>query len=465
MRPRFTKSLAFRLTSLYSALFSFAFVLVFVTIYSVVGKAIFKNTDDDLLEDVAEIREAYEKGGLSGLKEYIRAETEDDGPENLLLRIIGPDGAIIYSSDTSRWGEVSVLEKTGLTEEGPDFVNFTIPKRPQIKARSIIFRVKKYMVQEAVPLEWNLMLLGKLRQAIFVGAIMSILIAISSGWIMTKQALAKVKEMNEVARRIAWSNDLSQRVPLSGAGDEIDRLAATFNAMLDRLETFIRELSDMMDNTAHDFKTPLARIRAMAETSLQSQDLNAVHEAMVQIMDESDRFLSLLNAIMDISEARTGLISLKKEEVLVKDLLDEIASLFSVVSQAKGIKFNNVSHHDGEEKLFVDKRRILQALLNVLDNAFKFTPRGGTVALWYEKEDGWIAFHVYDTGPGIPEKEFNRIFERFYRHDNSRSSPGRGIGLSLASAYVEAHGGNISVKSILNSGSTFSIRLPIHTQL
>jgi len=98
-------------------------------------------------------------------------------------------------------------------------------------------------------------------------------------------------------------------------------------------------------------------------------------------MDESDRFLSLLNVIMDISEARTGLLSLKKEEVLVKDLLDELLSLFSVISQVKEIKFNSILHHDGKEKLFVDKRRILQALLNILDNAFKFTPRGGTVAL------------------------------------------------------------------------------------
>jgi len=461
MNLRFTKTLAFRLTLLYSVIFSTAFLLVFAVIYIVVERALFENTDTDLLDDILEIQETYKKGGLQGLKVYIQEETRDDGPENLLLRITGPEG-LLYSSDTSTWGDIPIIGPNGPGhDEGqPVFTTFTIPKRPALKARSMWFPVGRYMVQEAVPMGWDQSLLGELRHAFFVGALFTVFIAISSGWIMAKRTLSKVKEIDRVARRIAEGNDISQRVPLRGTGDEIDSLAATFNAMLERLESFVQELSDMLDNTAHDFKTPLARIRAMAETSLQNKDVESVHGALVQIMNESDRFLSVLNAIMDISEAKTGLLTLKREPVPADELFEEVASLFRGISKAKEIRFNAWPYQDGEGMLYVDKRRILQSLLNILDNAFKFTPSGRTVAFWYERQGEWVVFNVSDTGPGIPEAERSRIFERFYRHDRSRSSPGRGIGLSLAKAYVEAHGGKITVKGSSPSGSTFSIWLP-----
>ncbi len=151
---------------------------------------------------------------------------------------------------------------------------------------------------------------------------------------MTKKTLSKLREIDEVARRIADSKDLGQRVPLKGSGDELDHLATTFNLMLGRLEAFVKELSDMLDNAAHDFKTPLARIRAMAETSLSSHNLEQVTDTLVEIMNESDRFfLSILNAIMDISEARTGLLDLKIEAVSVGEIMAELEAAFSGVAR------------------------------------------------------------------------------------------------------------------------------------
>jgi signal transduction histidine kinase len=278
---------------------------------------------------------------------------------------------------------------------------------------------------------------------------------------MARRSSAQIRGIDRVARSIAGSADLSRRVPLRGTDDELDHLAKTFNLMVERLERFLKELHDMMDNTAHDFRTPLTRIRAMAETGLGTTNHEEIQGTLVQIMDECDRFLFLLNAIMDISQARTGILSLEKKELRVKDLLAGILSLYRGVAEERGIRLNVTYPRDDELVFFADKKRLSQALSNIVDNALKYTSSGDTVAIWTCTEAGFAEICVADSGPGIPHEKIPRIFERFYRLDTSRSTPGRGIGLSLAKAYVEAQGGTIAVKSELGKGSTFCIRIPM----
>ncbi|RMD69664.1 MAG: HAMP domain-containing protein, partial [Gammaproteobacteria bacterium] len=304
MTLRFTRSLIFKLTALYAVLFSLAFLLIFSTIYYLVAGALLESTDEELREDQAEMETAYRKGGIEGLKAYIAREMADDGPEEKWIRVLKATGEVVAASDGGAWGDIPAPRAV------PALESFTIPNRPHLRARAIAFRTGDFIVQEAVPMGWDAALLGRLRDAFLTGALLALILSLSSGWFIARRTLAQIRKIDDVALRIARSNDLSQRVPLRGAGDELDRLAATFNAMLKRLEAFVRELSDMMDNTVHDFKTPLARIRTMAESSLQNPDPREVQEVLVQIMEESDRFLSLLHAIMDISEARTGLIAL-----------------------------------------------------------------------------------------------------------------------------------------------------------
>ena len=215
----------------------------------------------------------------------------------------------------------------------------------------------------------------------------------------------------------------------------------------------------MLDNAAHDFKTPLARIRAMAETSLSSHNLEQVTGTLVEIMNESDRFLSILNAIMDISEARTGLLDLKIEAVSVGEIMEELEAAFSGVARRKEIQMD-FFYPDQNICVRGDRSRLLQALLNILDNALKFTPKGGrvTVRVWTENDKVYIT--ISDTGPGIKEDALPRIFDRFFREDEARSSEGRGIGLSLAKALIEAQGGSIHVDSVIGKGTVFTVEMP-----
>ncbi len=449
------------MASIYSLLFALAFVIVFSASYYMLGQALFQNTRRDLLDDSVEIMRAYQKGNMGALKNYISTEMEGDGPASKLIRVIDLDGHIIFSSDAASWGQVPLPKKSDLERQRPVVRAVKIPKRSGHEARAVAFFAGNHIVEEVVPIEWDVRLLARLRKAFGLGFLLTVLVAIPSGWFMARRSSAQIRGIDRVARSIARSADLSRRVPLKGTDDELDHLAKTFNLMVERLELFLRELHDMMDNTAHDFKTPLTRIRAMAETGLGTTNPEEIQGTLVQIMDECDRFLSLLNAVMDISQARIGTLSLKKESVPVKNLLQVVVDLYSGVAEERGIRFNINYPRDERTVLFVDKKRLSQAVSNVLDNALKYSSSGDTVALWTQTEPGFTEIGVADSGPGIPEEEIPRIFERFYRLDTSRSTSGRGIGLSLARAYVEAHGGSITVKSELGKGSTFCIRVPL----
>lgn len=457
---RFRKSLAFKLAFLYSMLFTLAFMLVFAATYYMLEHALSLNTRRDLLDDSVEITKAYKKGNIAALRNYISNEIEGDGPANKLIRVLDLDGHLVLTSDTALWGKVPFPKKSDLDRERPVVRGVLIPKRPGHEARAVAFFVGNYIVEEAIPIEWDVRLLARLRKAFGLGLLLTILVAIPSGWFLARRSSAQIRGIDRVARSIAGGADLSRRVPLKGTGDELDHLAKTFNLMVEKLERFLKELHDMMDNTAHDFKTPLTRIRAMAETGLGTTNREEIQGTLVQIMDESDRFLSLLNAVMDISQARTGTLSLKKGNVPVKTLLQGVVDFYSGVAEERGIRLNITYPHDENPVLFGDKKRLSQAVSNILDNALKYSSSGETVALWARTAPGFTEICVADSGPGIPQGEIPRIFERFYRLDASRSTPGRGIGLSLAKAYVEAHGGTILVKSELGKGSTFCIRVP-----
>ncbi len=459
MKIRPPKSLFFKLTSFYALIFGIAFILVFSSTYFMVKQELMGLVDEDLLEDVLDISTVYKEKGLRGLQAYMSQEALDDGPEEKCFLIFDNSGSLIFSTELDAWGTIPMISSHDNEGNSPLFTTISLEKRPSVRARVMGFWLKDLFIEVGVPLEWNDLVLERIERAFIVGAIFTMFFAIITGLTMTKKTLSKLREIDEVARRIADSKDLGQRVPLKGSGDELDHLATTFNLMLGRLEAFVKELSDMLDNAAHDFKTPLARIRAMAETSLSSHNLEQVTGTLVEIMNESDRFLSILNAIMDISEARTGLLDLKIEAVSVGEIMEELEAAFSGVARRKEIQMD-FFYPDRDICVRGDRSRLLQALLNILDNALKFTPKGGkvTVRVWTENDKVYIT--ISDTGPGIKEDALPRIFDRFFREDEARSSEGRGIGLSLAKALIEAQGGSIRVDSIIGKGTVFSVEMP-----
>lgn len=284
-----------------------------------------------------------------------------------------------------------------------------------------------------------------------------ILLSALIGWFMARRALSGVIRLTKTAEAVA-AGALKERVPVKGSQDEIDRLAMTFNAMLERINDLIKGMKEINDNIAHDLRSPIVRIRGLAEAALtDGSSPQPLRVLCGDIIEQCDRLLGMINTILDISEAEAGIVKIAIENLNIVGIVNDAVELFLPMAEDKDIKLK-IQMPD-ESWLATDRRKLQRILGNLLDNAIKFTPRGGTITITVGGDEKGVSIRVEDTGIGISEDDISRIFEKFYRADKSRSEPGSGLGLSLAFAFASSLGGSISVESSPGKGSAFTVIL------
>jgi heavy metal sensor kinase len=285
--------------------------------------------------------------------------------------------------------------------------------------------------------------------------------AAGGGLLLSGRALSPVDRVTGLARRIS-ADDLGQRLNLDLPDDELGRLARTFDDMIGRLDASFQRQRQFTADASHELRTPLTAIKGQAEVALQKdREPEAYRRVLEAINEEVDRMIRLTAGLLTLARADAGQGQLTLEQV---DLAGIVAAAAGQVRPAAGRQGVRLEVAAGPAAtLKADKDLLIQLLLNLLDNAVKHTPAGGTVTVGWQAGDGTVALRVTDTGAGIAPEHLPHIFDRFYRADSARSRAqgGAGLGLSICRWIAEAHGGAISAESAEGRGSAFIVRLPL----
>jgi signal transduction histidine kinase len=399
------------------------------------------------------------EAGLEGVLPEIADEAESEDPKEDFYRLFNFNGDILFTTDMSFWGTIDkkdILLK--MQNEGLSYAiqNQAFEERDD-KARMITAIIGPDSVlqigESFEEVDEQLDVFFKLFSILVISLI---IVSAIIGWLLARRATIDMQEVTETAEEISCGS-YDRRVQVKGRYKEIERLSATFNRMLDRIQSLLNSMKEINDNIAHDLRSPLARIRGIAEMSLlKEKSIDAYKDMAASTIEECDTLIGMINTMLDITEAEAGVNGVKAEEFELVTLIREACELFRPITEEKKINLKT----DLPESLTFksDRKKMQRIVMNLLENAVKYTPEDGTIAVSAAAQNGEIRIEFEDTGMGISESDLPHIFKRFYRCDRSRSKGGVGLGLSLAKAYTESINGTIQVESTLNQGSRFALR-------
>lgn len=461
---RLPRTLAFRLTFWYALIFTLSAGIAFLFFYVLITTTLKNRLDSQLAGKIAEFEAIYNLQGIEEVKSAALIESKAAGEKKIFFRLLYASGVAFSSSNMSYWQAIGInrgaVEKL-MRGHTHVFETLAIPGRAD-RVR-IVYGIigRGVVVQLGYSMETDTAFIAIFKRIFLITMAALICIAALVGWFMARRALSGVEAVTRTARQISES-DLGRRVPVMARHEEIDRLAVTFNQMLDRIERLVTGIREMGDNIAHDLKSPIARIRGLAEISLSERE-NAADESTLagSTIEECDRLLDMINTMLMISKTDAGAGDLLAEPVDMSQVVRDCTDLFVPLAEDKGLTLVC----DVEDHLMVigDLRMLQRALANLVDNAIKYTHPPGMVDIraFHDKKDTErIRISVVDGGIGIDAASLPKIFDRFFRCDQSRAASGSGLGLSLAKSIAGAHGGDINVDSEPGKGSTFTLSLP-----
>lgn len=460
MLDRLRQSLALRLAWQYALMFALCAAMLFGVLYWLLARSLERRDLEAVERRAEDFAAAYQLGGPAGLSALVHSDIAPD-VRTLFVRLISRAGDAVFVAAPPGWVETQV-ERLPV----PEWAGVIAERKTQ-SVRVPQNALRDYTIaSRPLPDGWVLqvgrladsrpVLLAPLKKA-FVGVGgAALLLSIAGGTVLAWRATRPLRLVSATTRRIIDTGDLAARVPGPPGSGELDVLVGQLNTLLDRNAAHVRVLRDTLDNLAHDLRTPLTRLRGTAELAmLDGGDPAEARGALAGCVDESDRLLHLLDALLDISAAEGGALKLNRTNFDLRTLADRAVDLYREVAEEGRI----VVTVEAPQPVPVeaDAIRLGQAINNLVDNALKYTPRGGRVTLGVSAGEAGAQVVVTDNGPGVPEQERTAIFRRLYRSDSSRSQRGFGLGLSLAKAIAEAHGGTITVDDAPGGGARFTL--------
>ena len=454
--PNLVRTTAFKLTAFYLVVFAvFAIAILGYVAWNARSllDAQIRSTID------AEIQGLAEQQRIGGIRRLVQAiERRSRGPGASLYLVVTPLGERVA-------GNIEALPPGTLDQPGESEIEYARSSDALDRINHAIVRVFMLPAGFRLLVGRDVEERERLRVVILRAAGWSLLLVIVlgcfGGWFVARRVLNRIDGMTDSARAI-MEGDLKGRLAVAGTGDELDRLALNLNAMMDRIGELMSGMQQVSDNIAHDLKTPLTRLRNRAEEALRTADTpEELRTALEGTIDEADGLIRVFNALLMIARLETRQISDSMVRLDLAELVDGLGELYEPLAEEAGLALSVTV----EPGLALDGNRELigQALANLVDNAIKYgRPEGdapAVVAVSARRDGPDVEIAVGDHGAGIPEADRDRVLERFIRLDKSRSKPGFGLGLALASAVAHLHGGAIRLSDNA-PGLRVAMRLP-----
>ena len=464
LRPnRLGSSLALRFGLWHAAVSGVGAAVVLVGIYVLLARALDVREREALQIRAAEYADALASGGIGAVRRLLEREQQEPHVRSLFVRVVGAGGEVTFRKVPDDWidGDTQVMVPDpwgGMQAQRVQ--SFRIPRDEQRDLAGVSCRLSDgTILQVARSTDNRAALLAPLRRTMWFAGSAAVFLSAGAGAWLAWRAIRPVRAVAATAHRIVATGDLSARVEGTQRNDEVGDLVRQFNTLLERNGNLLRAMREALDNVAHDLRPQLTRLRAGAEMALrQTDNPDGSREALADCIEETDRIQRLLETLLDISAAENGVLKLERENLDLGMLLQSVAELYALVAEEKSIAIAVIS--GAGVNLAADPTRLRQVVANLVDNAVKYTPAGGRVMLAAETRGDRVSITVSDTGPGIPAEEQEKIWQRLYRGDHSRSQRGLGLGLAMVKALVEAHGGSVTVANQPAGGAVFTVDLP-----
>ena len=457
---RLLQTFTFRLALVYVGLFSLSVILLFGFIYTFAHNYTQSQVSSSIEQQYSYLLNAYREGGSAGVEERIAQLIKEDDEAKEIYLLVNKDFEKM-AGNLNVWPlNVKVQDKYKKTGEWIIFHIESAKLQPQnIEVKALVIPLSK----------WRYLLVGQSTQGLerieqiiiqtfWASLIVTLIMALIGALIMTRSVMRRINVINRSAETIMHGN-LSTRIPFTQGGDEFDDLSANLNQMLDKIEMLLQSIGLFANNIAHDLRSPLSRIISRLDAGLRRiEPDNKARGLLEKNIHDMEGLVATFNSILKISEldASTELQQFSKVDMC--EVLADIADFYEPIASEKHIALTNRIRTPlvirGEKNL------LTQAFANLLDNAIKFTPEGGTITISAETTEDSITISIADSGVGIPEIYHDKVFEKFFRIEESRSAQGNGLGLSLVAAIARIHRADILL-SDNHPGLKVSLRLPV----
>lgn len=462
-----TRSLSFRLVTWYAGVLTAIFVLLGVLTLVLLRHNLEANLLDTQARRARQIGDTLIARAGLGAEDALPAQVESlYSPEanGRFIRITREDGALVYASGAPKDALFDPAYVPPLPRGAVDDA-----RRVRLGEGSLFIAARtasgadgtRYRVEVGVPGTLAEATLGNVMILLAIGLPVAVAVAVLGGFVLVRRALDPVARIAAKAEAIT-QHSLSERLPVVRTGDELERLSVSLNHMISRLEEVIQGSKQFVADASHELRTPLTVMRGELESLAQDGQLGPeTREALGSVLEEVERLAEIVEGLFALSRLDAGEANAERVPFDLAELAATTAEQMSLLAEDK--KVSVACEAPGGVTVEGDRARLKQVVVNLLDNAIKYTPSGGRVALSVRSEGGWAVLDITDTGIGIPAEALPHVFKRFYRVDGSRSRDqgGAGLGLSIVKSICAAHGALIEVTSTPGSGSTFRIRQPL----